>query len=137
MKLYFDTNILLDHFLGRDEEGASTQIIDWVVKGKVKGVINAISLSNTYYILNQINKKKLVENDIQFLIDCFIIEPCSSDIFQKAIGFKFKDFEDAIQYASAVASKSDFIVTRNKQDFKGADIPLLSSKEAVELILAG
>jgi len=44
---------------------------------------------------------------------------------------KFKDFEDGIQYYSALESQCQLIVTRNLKDFKNSKIPVLSPKEYI------
>jgi predicted nucleic acid-binding protein len=41
----------------------------------------------------------------------------------------FADFEDALQYYTAIESGMDIILTRNKKDFKNIDLPLLTAKE--------
>ena len=42
---------------------------------------------------------------------------------------KFKDFENGIQYYTALESKCKIIITRNLKDFKNSSIPVLSPKE--------
>ena len=41
----------------------------------------------------------------------------------------FKDFEDAVQYYSALLAKADCIITRNKGDYVDDKIPILTSEE--------
>ncbi|MBK8506061.1 MAG: hypothetical protein IPL46_30020 [Saprospiraceae bacterium] len=43
--------------------------------------------------------------------------------------FDFKDFEDGLQYYTALESQCDLIVTRNLRDFKESAIPVLSPRE--------
>lgn len=45
----------------------------------------------------------------------------------------FSDFEDGLQYYSALENKIDVIITRNKKDFKNAKIPVLTAKEYLAL----
>jgi len=44
---------------------------------------------------------------------------------------KFKDFEDEIQYYSALESQCQLLVTRNMKVFKHSKIPVLSPKENI------
>ena len=46
---------------------------------------------------------------------------------------EFSDFEDAVQYYSAVNSKVDYIITRNKSDFVVNKIPVLTPEEFLAL----
>jgi len=42
---------------------------------------------------------------------------------------KFPDFEDGLQYYSAIENSVDIIITRNKKDFKRSKLPVLTAKE--------
>jgi len=44
-----------------------------------------------------------------------------------------KDFEDAIQYYTAIENEINIIITRNLKDFKNAKIPVLTAKEYTKL----
>ena len=46
-----------------------------------------------------------------------------------ALSGKFKDFEDALPEAGAVAGHCDLIITRNVGDFKPSRIPVISPGE--------
>jgi predicted nucleic acid-binding protein len=46
----------------------------------------------------------------------------------------FADFEDGLQYYSALENKVDVIITRNKKDFKNAKIPILTAKEYLAVV---
>ena len=41
----------------------------------------------------------------------------------------FPDFEDGLQYYSAIENEVDLIITRNKRDFKSSKIPVMTAKE--------
>ncbi len=42
---------------------------------------------------------------------------------------KFNNFEDALQYFSAIQNQQHAIITRNKKDFKNAELPILTAHE--------
>ena len=42
---------------------------------------------------------------------------------------QFKDFEDAMQYYTALRAKSDAIITRNGKDFTASKLPVLTPSE--------
>ena len=39
----------------------------------------------------------------------------------------FSDFEDGLQYYTALAHESDIIITRNLKDFKNSSLPVITS----------
>lgn len=64
------------------------------------------------------------------------IEVCSvdsSDIYH-SYDAGWKDFEDGVQYYSALRSVSDYLVTRNSKDFEESAIKVVSTEEACTLL---
>jgi hypothetical protein len=55
--------------------------------------------------------------------------PMDDKILELALVSDFKDFEDAIQYYTALENELDLILTRNKKDFKKSILPVLTAKE--------
>ena len=49
-----------------------------------------------------------------------------------ALNVNFKDFEDAIQYSSAVINQLDIIVTRNIKDFLVSQPKILTPSQFLE-----
>ena len=41
----------------------------------------------------------------------------------------FKDFEDGLQYYTAVENQSNIIITRNLKDFKSSRIPVMTASQ--------
>ena len=56
-------------------------------------------------------------------------------ILELALASNFKDFENAIQYHTALENNLDIIITRNTKDFKNSVIPILTAKEYLLKIL--
>ena len=50
-------------------------------------------------------------------------------IIDLSLASDFNDFEDAIQFYTALESNLHVIITRNKKDFKNNLIPVFSAKE--------
>jgi hypothetical protein len=46
-----------------------------------------------------------------------------------AMASDFSDFEDAIQYYTALENEVDAIITRNLNDFKTSKLPVFTAKE--------
>ena len=57
--------------------------------------------------------------------DLFEIAPVGPHAVDRALMLRANDFEDALQYFSALQSGADCIVTRNKKDFLLSPIPVL------------
>ena len=46
-----------------------------------------------------------------------------------SLASQFKDFEDAMQYYTAVNAKADVIITRNGKDFAASKLPVMTATE--------
>ena len=55
-------------------------------------------------------------------------------IIHKALESDFNDFEDAIQYFTAIENNMDCIITRNVNDYKKSIIPVYTPTELLKQI---
>jgi len=75
------------------------------------------------------------------LFDNFVktcqVTPVDSQTIDESIASDFEDFEDAMQYYSALREHADIIITRNKEDYEASQIPVFEPQELLDLITAG
>ncbi len=128
-KIFLDTNIILD-FLG-EREGfyeASAKIMTLADKKKIQVYTSPSSISNVFYVLTRYENSKIALEKIRkFKLLCSM-SVMDDEVVEKAINSDFKDFEDAMQYFSALASNCNIIITRNEKDFKNAMIPVMNAE---------
>lgn len=133
MKIFIDTNILLDVLTGREPFYENSAIIwSMVEKDLIKGYISAISVNNIYYIVKKQLGKSEAEKLIDKILKDFKVTSLTFEILKLARTMKEKDFEDVIQYFSALQTGCDFIVTRNKKDFPQKEIEIIEPGEFIE-----
>jgi predicted nucleic acid-binding protein len=133
MKAFIDTNILLDVLTGREPFYENSAII-WslVEKELVKGHISAISVNNVYYIVKKQKGQSEAEKVVDKILKDFKVIPLTYEILKLARTIKEKDFEDIIQYFSALQTGCDFIITRNKKDFPKKRLEIVDPVEFIE-----
>ena len=130
MKIFVDTNVLLDVFQERKPQyDASVTVWDMAERGQVSGFVSVISFNNIYYIISRFRDKKHAGRAIKLLRGTFSPVSFDEQILNQAIDSKMNDFEDAIQFFSAVHAATDFIITRNSKDFPKSSIPVLTPEE--------
>ena len=44
----------------------------------------------------------------------------------------FSDFEDGLQYFTAIENNQDIIITRNLKDFKASKLPVMTARQFIE-----
>lgn len=132
-RIFLDTNIVID-FLG-EREGVyepAAKVLTLADKKKIKIYTSPSSISNTYYLLSKYeNTKAALEKIRKFKLICNI-SIMDDEVVEKAIHSDFKDFEDAMQYFSAIATSCDVIITRNEKDFKNALIPVMNAESYLQ-----
>lgn len=132
-KVFLDTNIILD-FLGERETfyEPAAKVVTLADIKKIKIYTSAVSIATTYYLLAKYENHEIaVEKIRKFKVLCNI-SIINDEVINKALNSKFKDFEDSIQYFSAIACGCSTIITRNEKDFKNALIPIMDSISFLE-----
>ena len=134
-KLFFDNDVILDISIDRGLNiNDSVKLINLVEENVYKGYTSSVIFTNTYYI-----QRKLIghEVSIKFLKNLRLlltVLSVSDSIIQNALESEFSDFEDAIQYYTALENKMDYIITRNVGDYKKSILPVYSPTELLEIV---
>lgn len=139
MRALIDANIILDVALKRERfYDLSYQVIQAFRKGSShSGFIAWHSLATVYYIIaSDQSSRQAAEQFIKGLLVWSQVPRTETYDAQRAFEFGLKDFEDALQLASAEACDADCIVTRNISDFAGAttEIKIVSPGEFVKIV---
>lgn len=128
--IFVDTNIVIDLLQKREEfYQESQELFTLADRKKVKLYISALTFANTYYILSRFytsDEAKKILSKFKVLVE---VLPTTNKIIDLALASDFKDFEDAVQFYTAIENNIDIIITRNKKDFKNNLIPIFTAKE--------
>jgi predicted nucleic acid-binding protein len=134
--LFIDTNIILDLLSQRDpffEEAA--QLFSLADTNQVKLSVSALTIANTSYTLSKqmnSNKAKSVLRKLRLILK---ILPLNEKIVGLALDDEiFSDFEDGLQYFTALEDGQDLIITRNLKDFKNSKLPVMTAKQFIEMM---
>lgn len=132
-KLFIDTNIVIDLLAKREPfYSPAATLFSLADRGQIKLFISALSFANTNYILlreMKAEEARLVLRRLKLLVEVIDL---SEKILELALNdVNFKDFEDAIQYYSAIESNNDYIITRNLKDFKSSKLSVLTADQVL------
>ena len=132
---FVDTDIILDLLAMREPHYQfSARLFSMADEGKLKLCVSSLSFSNLNYILsNQFSavqaRKKLLT--FKTLVTVLSVSEKSVDL---ALNSDFNDFEDALQYFTALEFKISTLLTRNLKDYKKADISVLTAEQYLKSI---
>lgn len=133
-KLFIDTNIVIDLLSRRAPYfDASAMLFSLADKKQIELTISSLSIANTSYVLLRqmdANKAKSVLRKLRLIVT---ILPLDDKIVGLALNDEhFSDFEDALQYFTALENRQDLIITRNLKDFKHSKLPVMTAQQFIE-----
>lgn len=134
-KVFLDSDVILDLLTERKPHfEPSLELFLMIQKKKILAFTSPVVIANMFYILSRhFNKEKAIRSltKIKKLVK---VLNCGDDEIERALSSDFKDFEDAIQYFTALAHEMDIILTRNVKDYKMAKINVSTPLEYVNTL---
>lgn len=136
-KAYIDTDVILDLLQQRKAFFAeASRLFAFLEKEAFRGFASPLTFANLYYVLRKDKGAKVALDALLRLKMLLKILPIGEKTIELALSSEFRDFEDAIQYYSAIESNLDCLITRNKKDFRSADIPVYHPREFLHILEA-
>ncbi|MHC1706637.1 MAG: type II toxin-antitoxin system VapC family toxin [Bacteroidales bacterium] len=135
-KLFIDTNIVIDLLAKKepfyDEAAILFTLAD---RHKIRLSVSALTFANTNYILLQSKKPeeaKHILRKLKLLVQVLSID--EKIVWLSLNDDDFKDYEDALQYYTALENEVDAIITRNLKDFRKAKLPVMTASQFLKSI---
>ena len=133
MKVLLDTNIIIDVALERQPYVTNSEtVLAFVEQRQIEGYISAATISDLYYIIRKQKGRNLTIEFLQEILIFCQIATVNQTVITMAFTTNFKDFEDAIQYSTAVVNQLDGIITRNPQDFPVVTPRIITPEQLIE-----
>lgn len=122
-----DINTILDIFLKREPfYYSAAKLLKKIEDKEIKGFLCALSFPILYYLLSkELNREKAIRT-LEKIRIIFDVASVDEKIIDLSLTSAFKDFEDAVQYYSALQLKADCIITRDKGGFISGKISVLT-----------
>lgn len=135
MKVFFDTNVLIDAFTLRDYSYKdSRDLIIKVANNEIDGYLSSKQITDIYYSLRKYvsdeDKRKQIIKDI---MQTFTVLPCLPSDLQVSVKSKINDFEDAVIEEIAKVNMIEYIVTSNIKHFINSSLVIISPNDLNKL----
>ncbi len=135
-KLFVDTNIVIDLLARREPFYVeAAELFSLADKRHVELSISSLTIANTSYaLLRQMdsNRAKSVLRKLRLILK---VLPLDDKIVGLALNDEsFSDFEDGLQYFTAIEYEQELIITRNLKDFKNSQLPTMTAKQFIETL---
>lgn len=130
-KLFIDTNIVLDLLAKREPfYESSAKMFSLADRNEIQMSVSSLTFANTNYVLSKLKSASEAKEILRKFKLLVHIVSLSEKIVDLALNDSaFKDFEDGLQYYSALESNQDIIITRNQKDFKSSQVAIMSAEE--------
>lgn len=135
MKLFLDTNVLLDVLAQRTPwMQDSAALLSLVDTGQIQGFVAAHTITTLHYLLSKHLSRDKASAALVELVDLVQIATVDAAVIQKGLSLGWPDFEDAVQAVCALEIGADYFVTRNPQDFSALSIPVVNPSEVLHFL---
>ena len=129
MRLFLDTNIVVD-LLERREPFChdAVRLFTMSYYRQVQLIVSPMTFTTVSFLLH-----KHGQEEVRTLLASFRqlsrVSTANEHTVDDSLASLFNDFEDAMQYYSALRAKADIIITRNGKDFKNSRLPVMTASE--------
>lgn len=136
-KLFIDSDIILDLVQEREYYRDALALFILVEENNVAGFVSPLIFANLFYILRKQQSATFAYSTLTRLKALLNIVAIDEKTIGRALTSGFRDFEDAIQYFAAIEAKLDFLITRNKADYRLSGITVCTAGEFLAMYQSG
>ena len=134
MRIFLDANIIVT-VLNKEYPlyNYAARILSITHHSRFKIYTSPISLAIAFYFASKKSGEIKAKEKIKTLVENIILTTVDEDICRKAaIDPKVHDYEDGIQYYSAIEKKCQAIMTTNTEDFYFSEIKILTCEQFIK-----
>jgi predicted nucleic acid-binding protein len=134
--VFVDANVVIDYLSLREPFSTeAAELFELADNDRIKIFVSAVSFNVIYYILRQQLGHKASIGALSALSSMVTIISVTADILNSSLTSDLTDFEDAIQYYTALSEPGiEAIITRDKKGFRKSELPIFKPGEALRLI---
>ena len=133
MNIFLDTNVVIDFMGEREGFFEDAAAIFAMIEDKIiTASTSALTIVNCAYILKKAFNSALMLEKVETLCQLLDILPIDRSKLLDAAKLRPYDYEDAVQYLSALPSRPDVIITRDKRGFTDFGILVMTPAEFIK-----
>jgi len=128
MRIFLDANVLVS-VLNKEYPlfPISSRILSLADKSGYELYTSPICLAIAFYFSEKKSGTDLAKKKIELLVSKLNLTTFNQDVVRlTAIDVRVRDFEDGLEYYSALNSSCEFIITEDQNDFYFSKIPVLT-----------
>ncbi|HBA86957.1 MAG TPA: VapC toxin family PIN domain ribonuclease [Geobacter sp.] len=128
--VFIDTDIILDLLTKREPfYPHAARLFSRVETKKLKACVSSLIFANLFYILRKETSAPTAIAILKKLRQLVTVLPVDDKIIAQSLDSGFSDFEDAIQYHTALSKGINYLLTRNVKDYRKPVITVCTAEE--------
>jgi predicted nucleic acid-binding protein len=129
-KVFVDTDIVLDLLSNREPFYIhAAYLFSEADKNEAKIYVSSLSFSNLNYILSKQYSTDQARKKLLKFKTLVTVLAVTDKVVELALSSDFKDFEDGMQYYTAIENNIKTLLTRNLKDYKSAEIAVMTAEQ--------
>ncbi len=130
-RLFLDTNIVVD-LLDRREPFCheAVRLFSMAYNKQVQLVVSPMTFSTASFLLRK-HGPEGVRKPLSNFRQLSRVSTTDERTVDDSLASQFQDFEDAMQYYTALNAKAEIIITRNGKDFTASKLPVMTATEYI------
>ena len=135
-KIFIDADVVIDFLTDREPfANPASEIFEMNERDQVKIHLSATCINNIYYITRKYIGHKQTLQVIEDLAETTEIVGTTKKEIIQALKNNFKDFEDSIQYSTALTIEGlEAIITRNVKDYRKSKIAVITPENYLKTL---
>lgn len=128
-RVFVDTDIVLDLLACRQPFFPfSAELFSRADKGDIVLCISSLSFANLNYLLSKQYSSDQARKKLLKFKTLVHVLAVNDKIVELSLASDFKDFEDGLQYFTAIENNITTLLTRNLKDFRAAQIVVMTTE---------
>jgi predicted nucleic acid-binding protein len=129
-RVFVDTDIVLD-LLGCRQPffPFSAELFSRADKGDIVLCISSLSFANLNYLLSKQYSSDQARKKLLKFKTLVHVLAVNDKIVELSLASDFKDFEDGLQYFTAIENNITTLLTRNLKDYRAAQIVVMTAED--------
>lgn len=130
MRIFLDANVLVS-VVNKEYPlfPLSARVLSLSENSKYQVYTSPLCLTIAYYFAEKKSGKSMAKKKLALLAQHLRITKLNEETTRLAARSNIDDFEDALQYYSAIDSKCECIITENSKDFYKCDLEVLDCEQ--------
>ena len=135
MRIFLDTNVILDYITNRAAFGEDAEaVVEFCRMDGNEGAFSSLSACDAVYILGRAVGRKQAESFVKQTVAIVGLVTLQAESIKRNLGEDHPDFEDSVQISCAQEWGTDVIVTRDKAGFANSPIKVMTPSELLDSV---